>query len=154
MTAERFNDLIGAAMPLATFLSIRAEAIGFGNAVLRLPGEASALRPGGAVSGPALMALADLAMYAAILGATGDERPVTTDLSIRFLKRPQPGRDVLASCRLLSLGRRLIVGAVDLQAEGGDLVAHCTCTYAAPPLHQADPRGIRLDGPLARGSSP
>ena len=68
----------------------------------------SMLRPGGTISGPTLMALADFAMYMVLLSAIGPVGlAVTTNLSINFLRKGQPGQDVLAAARLLKLGKRL-----------------------------------------------
>src|SRR5471030_2453546 len=56
------------------------------------------LRPGGTVSGPTLMALADVAMYVVLLSAIGPVGlAVTTNLNINFLRRGKPGQDVLAA---------------------------------------------------------
>src|SRR6201990_2754305 len=73
------------------------------------------LRPGGTVSGPTLMALADFAMYVVLLSAIGPVGlAVTTNLHINFLRQGQPGQDVLAAAKLLKLGKRLAVGEVSL----------------------------------------
>lgn len=92
------------------------------------------LRPGDTVSGPTLMALADAALYAAVLGAIGlVPLAVTTSLNINFLHRPTPG-DIIAEVRLLKVGQRLAVGEVNLHSEGqSDPVAHVTATYSIPP---------------------
>jgi len=48
----------------------------------------SMLRPGGTISGPTLMALADCAMYVVLLSAIGPVGlAVTTNLSINFLRK-------------------------------------------------------------------
>ena len=58
------------------------------------------LRPGGTVSGPTLMAMADFAMYVVLLSAIGPVGlAVTTNLNINFLRKGQPGQDVLAAAR-------------------------------------------------------
>src|SRR5438045_1865773 len=73
------------------------------------------LRPGGTVSGSTLMAMADFAMYVVLLSAIGPVGlAVTTNLNINFLRKGQPGQDVLAEARLLKLGRRLADGEVKL----------------------------------------
>jgi uncharacterized protein (TIGR00369 family) len=92
------------------------------------------LRPGDTVSGPTLMALADVAMYAALLGEIGlVPLAVTTNLNINFLRKPAQ-RDVYADARLLKVGKRLAVGEVTLYSEGqAKPVAHVTCTYSIPP---------------------
>src|ERR1700727_625949 len=62
------------------------------------------LRPGGTVSGPTLMALADFAMYVVLLSAIGPVGlAVTTNLNIYFLRKGQPGQGVIAAARLLKL---------------------------------------------------
>jgi uncharacterized protein (TIGR00369 family) len=92
------------------------------------------LRPGGTVSGPTLMALADFAMYVVLLSAIGPVGlAVTTNLNINFLRKGQPGQDVLAAARLLKLGRRLAVGEVNLlSGTSPDPIAHVTSTYSIP----------------------
>jgi uncharacterized protein (TIGR00369 family) len=92
------------------------------------------LRPGGTISGPTLMALADFAMYVVLLSAIGPVGlAVTTNLSINFLRRGSPGQDVLAAARLLKLGKRLAVGEVNLMSAGSpDAIAHVTATYSIP----------------------
>ncbi len=93
------------------------------------------LRPGGTVSGPTMMALADHAMYAVILAHIGPVAlAVTTNLTINFLRKPGL-QDLLAEGRLLKLGKRLAVGEVTLFNEGdeADPVAHVTSTYSIPP---------------------
>jgi uncharacterized protein (TIGR00369 family) len=92
------------------------------------------LRPGGTVSGPTLMALADCAMYVVLLSAIGPVGlAVTTNLNINFLRKGQPGQDVLAEARLLKLGKRLAVGEVNLlSGTSPDPIAHVTSTYSIP----------------------
>lgn len=109
------------------------ESVGHHAAVVRLKADERHLRPGGTVSGPTLMALADFAMYVAILAAIGPVAlAVTTSLTINFLRKPAPG-DLLAECKLLKLGKRLAVGEVGIRAEGAqELCAHVTATYSIP----------------------
>jgi uncharacterized protein (TIGR00369 family) len=91
------------------------------------------IRPGGTISGPTMMALADFAMYVAVLAAIGPVGlAVTTSLNINFLRKP--GRaDLLAEAKLMKLGKRLAVGEVALMSAGSeDIVAHVTATYSIP----------------------
>ncbi len=92
------------------------------------------LRPGGTISGPTLMALADFAMYVVLLSAIGPVGlAVTTNLNINFLRKGSPGQDVLAVGRLLKLGKRLAVGEVNLlSGTSPDPIAHVTSTYSIP----------------------
>src|SRR5258707_12963825 len=91
------------------------------------------LRPGGTISGPTLMALADFAMYVVLLSAIGlVGLAVTTNLSINFLRKGQPGQDMLA-VRLLKLGKRLAVGEINLlSGTSPDPIAHAISTYSIP----------------------
>ena len=109
-------------------------AIGHGTCRMQMAYHDSQLRPGGTISGPARMALADVALYVALLGAIGAvPLAVTTNFSINFLKKPAP-RPVIADCRYLKIGKSLAVGEVSLFSEGGDApVAHVTATYSMPP---------------------
>ncbi len=93
------------------------------------------LRPGGTVSGPTLMEVADAAMYVAILSEIGlVALAVPTSLTINFLRKPNGNSDVIAQCKLLKLGRRLVVGEVFLYSDGDDeAVAQVTATYSIPP---------------------
>ena len=91
------------------------------------------VRPGGTISGPTMMALADFAMYVAVLASIGPvPLAVTTNLNINFLRRPGTG-DLVAEARLMKLGRRLAVGEVAIRSDGKeDVVAHATSTYSIP----------------------
>lgn len=93
------------------------------------------LRPGGTVSGPTMFELADLAMYAALLSRIGRVAlAVTTGASIDFMRKPAAGRDLVADCRLLKLGRVLAVGDVLIRSDGTEEpVARASLTYSIPP---------------------
>lgn len=92
------------------------------------------LRPGGTISGPSMFMLADVGVYAALLGMIGPvPLAVTTNLNINFLRKPAQ-RDMLADVRILKIGRRLAVAEASLTSEGEDaVVAHATTTYSIPP---------------------
>lgn len=94
------------------------------------------LRPGGTVSGPVLMAVADVALYVAILGRIGIvPLTVTTSLTINFLRKPASDARIMAVCKLMKLGRTLAVGEVSLYSEGGaEPVAHVVGTYSIPRI--------------------
>ncbi|NLA51514.1 MAG: PaaI family thioesterase [Alcaligenaceae bacterium] len=93
------------------------------------------LRPGGTVSGPTMMGLADVALYIAILGEIGIvPLAVTTNLNVSFLRKPEGGKNIIADCKLLKLGRSLAVGEVYIYSEGQEdkVVCHVVGTYAIP----------------------
>ena len=133
-TAEQFNAIMQEELPFAHDVGMRAETIGEWTATLRMPTDERQLRPGGTVSGPAMMALADAAMYAVLLGAIGPVKlAVTTSFNANFLNKPQPG-DLVAEAEILKLGKRLAVIEVALHSDGFDTpVAHMTGTYSIPP---------------------
>ncbi|WP_374575996.1 PaaI family thioesterase [Phenylobacterium sp.] len=91
------------------------------------------LRPGGVISGPTLMSLADTAAYALVLAHRGEElMAVTSSLVINFLRGAAPG-DIHADADLLRLGRRSAVCDVRIWTEGPErLAAQATVTYALP----------------------
>lgn len=105
-----------------------------GSVVVAHPVGERELRPGGTVSGPVMMTLADVALYIAILARIGIvPLAVTTNLSINFLRKPRADRRVVARCRLMKLGKTLAVGEVWIFSEGEEEpVAHATGTYAIP----------------------
>ena len=103
---------------------------------VRLRVGAQHLRPGGTVSGPTIFALADVAVYLAILSRIGPKAlTVTTNASIDFLRKPGAGRDIIAVAKILKLGRVLVVGDVLIYSEGvADPVARASMTYSIPPV--------------------
>ncbi|WP_295874810.1 PaaI family thioesterase [uncultured Zhongshania sp.] len=110
------------------------DAIGPQSATVRYRVDEQALRPGGTVSGPTLMTTADVGLYAAILGEIGIVAlAVTTSLNINFLRKPSAGKDIIGECKLIKVGRQLVIGEVSLYSEGDDrMVAHAVGTYAIP----------------------
>ncbi|MEX0693473.1 MAG: PaaI family thioesterase [Rhodospirillales bacterium] len=134
ITVEAFNVIVEEELPWAFELGVQATEIGDGVATLMIPYDAKMLRPGGTMSGPTMMMLADACMYAVVLSEIGIVKlAVTTNLNINFLRKPEP-RNLIAKGSMLKCGKRLAVMAVDLFAEGSDdLIAHVTGTYSIPP---------------------
>ena len=118
---------------LAAYLGCRVEALDHGHAVIRLPFRPELLRPGGTISGPAMMTLADVTIWGAVLSMIGPVAlAVTTDLTFHFLRKPAPG-DLLATASMLQLGRRLAIGQCTIAGTHDDRpVAHAVGTYALP----------------------
>jgi uncharacterized protein (TIGR00369 family) len=133
ISAEDFEELIRATIPLSRSMPFSVQSLAYGEAVVRLGYDDAQLRAGGTLNGPTMMTLADTALYAAVLSCVGLEPlAVTSNLSIHFLKRPAP-RPLVARAKILKLGRRLAVGTIEIQSEGEeDLVAHASGTYALP----------------------
>jgi uncharacterized protein (TIGR00369 family) len=105
-----------------------------GGCTVRLNANERHLRPGGTVSGPCLFALADVGGYVCALSHAGsDALSVTTNLNINFMRKAGPG-PIDGHCRILKLGKSLMVFAVDIVAGPEQLVvAHATGTYSIPP---------------------
>ena len=100
---------------------------------LRMKFRQDFVRAGGTISGPAMMYLADTAAYFVTLAHAGAlPHMATANLDIHFLARPRPV-DIIATAKLLRLGRRLAVSTVEIRSDGSDdVVAHSTVTYALP----------------------
>lgn len=90
-------------------------------------------RPGGTLSGPTMMMLADTAAWMAILAQIGPVLlAVTTSLHIDFLRKPDM-TDLVASATVLKLGRKLAVVDVSIRSRGrDDIVAKAQVTYSIP----------------------
>ena len=134
ITIAEFESLAAEKLPLVVQYGIVAEVIEAGRVTLRMPFDQGLLRPGGTVSGPVMLALADVAVYVLVLGLIGPvELAVTTSLNANFLRRPRAA-DLIAEARILKLGKRLAVGEVTIHSEGEDEpVCHVTATYSIPP---------------------
>ena len=119
ITLKEFLALIEAHHPFARMLGIEILEIGFGTARLALP------------PNPEFQGLADLALYAAVVGATGNAEAVTSSLTINFLRKSPPGI-IYADARVLKTGR-LCAGDVTITAEGSsEALAHSVSTWALP----------------------
>jgi len=106
------------------------ESVGDGQARMRVPFHPQLLRPGSVMNGPVIMALADYAMYALVVGLDPrGTRSVTTNMNTHFLRKTT-GKDLVAEARALRAGRRQVVIDVLVYADGEDApVAHVSGTY-------------------------
>jgi uncharacterized protein (TIGR00369 family) len=131
-TKDEIVDFLGREFPQNTCL---VEEVGDRSATVVQQIDGAHLRPGQTVSGPVLMAVADIALYIAILATIGlVPLAVTTSLTINFLRRPASDRSIVGVSRLIKVGRNLIVGEVSLYSRGEvDMVAHAVGTYSIPP---------------------
>jgi uncharacterized protein (TIGR00369 family) len=137
MTVDELESFLAAEFPQVfnSTSGLAIEAVWDGGCRVRQAFQELSVRPGGTISGPTMMALADFAMYVAVLAGIGPvPLAVTINLNINFLRKPAQ-RDLLAEARLLRLGRRLATGEVTIRSDGEELpVAHVTSTYSIPPL--------------------
>ncbi|OZG71273.1 thioesterase [Hahella sp. CCB-MM4] len=133
LTAKEIESVIGEGVPLAHQIGFQVVEVHPEYTITRIPFNSNWIRPGGTISGPVIMALADASMYAIILATLGPaEMAVTSNININFLQRPKP-EDLYAKATLLRLGKRLAFCEVNL-FTGSDpaLVAHATGSYALP----------------------
>ncbi|WP_227546133.1 PaaI family thioesterase [Marinobacter fonticola] len=133
MSANEVQALIREGVPMAGDIGFTVEEVRDGFARAVVPFATNFVRPGGTLSGPLQMALADATMYAAILASLGKvEMAVTSNLNINFLQKPAPA-DLVAEAVVLRMGRRLAFCEVRLlSGEEERLVAHVTGSYALP----------------------
>jgi uncharacterized protein (TIGR00369 family) len=126
LTRRAFPDAPDTARP-------RCVEVGPGRVRLLLPYHAGMLRPGGVISGPTLMSMADSVGYCLVLSHIGDQlMAVTSQLNMSFLRGAVPG-DIHAEGQMLRLGRRLAVMDARIWTESPDrLAAQAIVTYAIP----------------------
>ena len=134
MSAEDLTEFMARAFPQVNEDFI-IDAVGEMTLRLRMPIAHKHLRPGGTVSGPSMFALADCAIYLAVLAIIGPQAlAVTTNCSLDFMRKPAADRDLVAECKLLKLGRVLAVGDVLIYSDGvAGPVARASMTYSIPP---------------------
>lgn len=136
ISKHEFTQLIDAQLPWAVDAGIEIRDIKYGEVSLVLPYHERSTRPGGTISGPHMMLLADACMYAVVLSMIGKvELAVTTNLNINFLRKPSE-TDLIAEGKIIKLGKRLAVLEVSIFSKD-DIVAHVTGTYSIPPEREA-----------------
>ena len=133
MNAEEVRSFLAEVFPQYR-IPTQIEELREGFIRIRVPVTERNLRPGGTVSGPTLMAVADTGMYCLTLATVGPVAlALTTNLNIDFLRAPGLA-DVIAETEMLKLGKRLAVGRVTLFSDGMDApIAHASVTYSLPP---------------------
>lgn len=134
LDAEALNAFLARAFPQAeTGARGRVVSAEPGRVICVLPYAERLLRPGGVISGPTLMGLADTATYALVLAHVGEvAMAVTTSLTMHFLRGAKPG-PITAEATLLRLGRRIVTAEVRLWTEAPDRpAAQATVAYALP----------------------
>lgn len=137
LSVEAFTTLLDTYMPQVSKSGIRVAGMGPGTCTLRVEPNEDMVRAGGTLSGPSMFALADLALYGAVLSRIGMvPLAVTSQMSINFLRKP-PVKAMVAEARLLRLGKRSAYGEILIFSEGEeDPVAHATGSYAIPSDRQ------------------
>jgi len=133
ITIEAFDELVQDGSGFLKVYDFVTEEIKYGWARIRLPYKEIHVRAGGTIAGPAMMALADFSIFAALMGAIGPARmAVTSSLSINFLRRP-PATDMFAEAQIIKVTSRLAFAEVELfTVDEASPIAHISSTYAIP----------------------
>ncbi|MFC7332165.1 PaaI family thioesterase [Rhodocista pekingensis] len=141
LTKEGFEAMLAESMPQVTKSGMRIDAMDHGSCRVRVSPDLHMARPGGTLSGPTMFAMADLALYGAVLSMIGPvPLAVTSHMTINFLRKPAL-KDLIAEARVLRLGKKLAYGEILLHSDGeADPVAHATGAYAIPG-HRPAPGG-------------
>src|SRR6476661_5973610 len=135
MNANEIGTLLHEVFPQAFYpgCGLTIERVEYANIRVRWHFQEGHIRPGGTISGPTMMELADFAMYVAVFSAVGPQPlAVTTNLNINFIRKSGKG-DLIADARLMKVGKRMAVGEVEIYSDGfSEPVAHVTSTYSIP----------------------
>ena len=133
ITGAQFERLVREHMGESSTFSFRVEELERGHCRIRLHFHQGQLRPGGTIAGPVMFTLADTVLYALAMSVAGLEPlAVTSDLTLHFLRKPQPV-DLIGVGRLLKASGRRIMGDVSIFSDGEDKpVAHAVGAYALP----------------------
>jgi uncharacterized protein (TIGR00369 family) len=135
MNVDEISALLHEVFPQGFYpgCGLTIERVDYASSRVRRHFQEDFIRPGGTISGPTMMELADFAMYVAVFSVAGPQPlAVTTNLNINFLRKPGKG-DLVADARLMKVGKRLVVGEVAIYSDGeADPVAHVTSTYSIP----------------------
>jgi uncharacterized protein (TIGR00369 family) len=134
VTMEQLQAFLDEQFPQGAAFGTLCE-LGDGSAKMMLDVDETHLRPGGTVSGPVMMGLADVTLYAALLSKIGlVPLAVTTNLNINFLRKPVAHQSIWARATMLKVGKTMAVGEVLIYSRGAEEpVAHSTMTYSIPP---------------------
>jgi len=132
LSIEELQKIVTDAFP--DYDVLRIEELRENSLLMSQPVSTKNSRPGGTLSGPTMMALADNSAWLVILAHIGPVLlAVTTSLHIDFLRKPEI-TDLMARAKLIKLGRRLAVVDVELFSRGtSELVAKAQVTYSIPP---------------------
>ncbi len=133
-----FDAIMAEKVPFVGDMGVVTESLAGGVARLRLPFNPRYIRPGNVVCGPAIFALADIALYAvAWMTVPVADHAVTTEATVHFLSGAKPG-DLIAEASILKAGKRLLIAQCDIRSDVDNaLCAHVIGTYAMPPAGKA-----------------
>ena len=129
-TAGQIREFLEQEFPQILAAGYEIERLEPRRAAVRLNVRDDHLRPGGSVSGPAIMGLVDFTCYVVLLAHHGASAgaTVTTGLQISFLRKASR-EEVVCEAELLKHGRTLSVADCRISTADGRLIAHAEATY-------------------------
>ncbi len=134
MTLEDLTRRVRTGVPLAGVLGLEVLAASPTAATVRMPASDLSLRPGPSVSGPAMMTLADAAVWVPLLVATGDADDTRTAVMTTTFLRPPGAAAIVAEVEVVRHGRTAVYAEVWMRAEGADKpCAHVVTTWLRAP---------------------
>ena len=115
--------------PFAELLDMRVRDPDDGSSVVVMPINPGHLQQAGRVQGGIVVALADYAMFRAIRPLLKNGEATTTiEIKLNFLAAAENG-ELTATATIISAGRQLMVGEMEVRDEDGKLIAQGLGTY-------------------------
>ena len=115
--------------PFAELLDMRVRDPEDGTSTVVMPISPNHLQQAGRVQGGIVVALADYAMFRAIKPfLKSGESTTTIELKVNFLAAAEKGY-LTGTAKIISPGRRLMVGEMEVKDEDGKLIAQGLGTY-------------------------
>ena len=115
--------------PFAELLDMRVRDPEDGTSTVVMPISPNHLQQAGRVQGGIVVALADYAMFRAIKPFLKSRESTTTiELKVNFLAAAEKGY-LTGTAKIISPGRRLMVGEMEVKDEDGKLIAQGLGTY-------------------------
>ena len=131
MAADESGNETIARSPFAELLDIHSMpgSDGMGEASMSI--QHKHLQEQGFVQGGIIVTLADYAFHRAVASVLNPgQDAVTVELKTNFIASAREG-ELIATARLISRGRTLLVGDVEVLDRDGTLIARCLGTYLA-----------------------
>ena len=115
--------------PFAELLDMRVTDPDDGSSVVVMPINPGHLQGAGKVQGGIVVALADYAMYRAITPLLKPGEATTTiEIKVNFLAAAERG-ELTATAKIISAGRQVMVGEMEVKDQDGRLIAQGLGTY-------------------------
>ena len=115
--------------PFAELLDMRVTDPDDGSSIVVMPINPGHLQGAGKVQGGIVVALADYAMYRAITPLLKPGEATTTiEIKVNFLAPAEKG-ELTATAKIISAGRQVMVGEMEVKDQDGRLIAQGLGTY-------------------------